>query len=378
MGFIYGTELYGSERGNLAALQSMQRNGARITVGISNREESGGTVGAAARNMGFDTIEIPYGGALSGPSMTRYKSYRKRQLKRLFSVSRDILPALRSLNPTHVLIGSPLAHIYVAIALLKLRKPIIYRMGDAPGTDSKIQPYLWKALAMRANTIVANSHFVQSLVRHQGRQFNRKCTVIHNIAPDRTKEVDPNKIDHLTTTKQPFQLVYVGQLTARKGLPELIDALIALNDANIGCWIVGGPDADSALVREKQAALDSRNSQTHIQYMGFEDDPRPYYVAADWHIAPSTYDEPFANVTLEAKLCGTPSIVSNRGGFPEAVRHGIDGLITEPNVESLQAAILSVQKHGVNMGAAALQSTRSTFSQQRFDTAWCEVITAAQ
>ena len=125
LGIIYGTELYGSERGNLAALQSLHRSGARITVGISSRKEGGGAVGDAARRMGYDTLEIPFGGPLSGHSMRAYKSYRKRQFKRLYSVSRDIGPTLRELNPSHVLVGSPLAHIYLAISFFRLGKPII-------------------------------------------------------------------------------------------------------------------------------------------------------------------------------------------------------------------------------------------------------------
>ena len=182
LGIIYGTELYGSERGNLAALQSLHRSGARITVGISSRAEGGGAVGDAARRMGFETLEIPFGGPLSGHSMRVYKSYRKRQYRKLWTVSKDILPALRKANPSHILIGSPLAHIYLAIALLRLGKPILYRMGDAPEVNSKVQPHLWRLLAGRAKTIVANSNFVMSLVRDQGRRFERKCAVIHNLS----------------------------------------------------------------------------------------------------------------------------------------------------------------------------------------------------
>ena len=103
LGVIYGTELYGSERGNLAALKSMQRSGAQITVGISSRVENGGAVGEAARSLGCETIDILFGGLLSGPSIHTYKSYRKRQFKRLYTVSRNIFPTLKNLAPTHVL-----------------------------------------------------------------------------------------------------------------------------------------------------------------------------------------------------------------------------------------------------------------------------------
>lgn len=375
LGIIYGTELYGSERGNLAALQSLQRSGARITVGISSRIEHGGAVGEAARSLGFDTIEIPFGAPLSGPSMRTYKSYRKRQLKRLYTISRDISPTLKKLGPTHVLIGSPLAHIYLAIALFRLSKPIIYRMGDAPEVASKLQPHLWRILARRTKIIVANSHFVKSLVREQGRRFDKKCTVIHNIAPDRTTPPTPEKIDALRASKRSLQLVYVGQLTERKGFHELITALVNLDDPGIGCWFVGNPAGEQDLFDHIQSKLKKAASRTHIEFFGFQSDPRPYFSAADWHIAPSIYDEPFANVTLEAKSSATPSMVSNRGGFPEAITDGINGLLLEPSTKHIMAAIkLARTLDADRMGKAAKTSMDTTFSQTGFDSAWAHVI----
>jgi len=378
IGFIYGTELYGSERGNLTALGSMQRNGARITVGVSSRTEGGGAVGEAARALGFNVLEVPFGGPLSGHSMRAYKSYRKRQYRKLRSVSQEILPELRALNPSHILIGSPLAHIYLAIALFRLGKPIIYRMGDAPGTGSKIQPLLWRILASRSRSIVANSRFVHSLVERQGRRFSKKSVVIHNIAPNRDTPLDESLLRELEHSKRPTQLVYVGQLTRRKGVHDLAEALIALDDPELGCWFVGGATGEPGLLEEMESRIRSSNTRTDIQFMGFQPDPRPYFRAADWHMAPSTYGEPFANVTLEAKAGATASIVSNRGGFPEAIRDEQDGFIVEPGAEPIRAAIQKAKSlDAESMGQAALDSTANTFSRARFDERWAQVILSA-
>lgn len=375
LGIIHGTELYGSERGNLAALQSLQRSGARVTIGISSRTERGGAVGDAARSMGFDTLEIPFGGPLSGHSMRAYKSYRKRQYRKLWTVSRDILPALRELNPSHVLAGSPLAHIYLAIALFRLGKPIVYRMGDAPEVKSKVQPHLWRLLAGRAKAIVANSHFVKTLVRNQGQRFEKKCTVIHNIAPARLGPLDEEKVTQLKASKRPFQFVYVGQLTERKGVYALIEALSSLDNANIGCWFVGDPAGEPEKLAQVQFQLRDQPSRTRIEFAGFQTDPRPYFHAADWHVAPSIYNEPFANVTLEAKASGTPSLVSDRGGFPEAVQNGINGLVVTPDPNHIRKAIQQAQTMDARkMGIAAKASLTSTFSKVGFDSAWAKVI----
>ena len=379
LGFIYGTELYGSERGNLAALQSMQRNGARITVGVSSRTEGGGGVGEAARSMGFNIFEVPYGGPLSGYSMRVMKSYRKRQYRRLRSVSRDLLPILREINPTHILVGSPLAHAYVAIALFKLGKPILYRMGDAPGKESRIQSLLWHVLAWRSSTIVANSRFVQSLIKNQSLFYARKSQVIHNIAPERAQPISKPLVEQLKQSKRKTQIVYVGQLTKRKGVHELVTALIELNNAELGCWLVGAPAGETEGFKELKKTVQTSQTKTGIEFIGFQPDPRPYYRVADWHIAPSTYEEPFANVTLEAKANGTASIVSSKGGFPESITHGEDGLILEPSTQAIKTAIQTATiLNATQFGAAAKQSSETTFSRLPFDQKWVQAILETQ
>jgi len=48
-------------------------------------------------------------------------------------------------------------------------------------------------------------------------------------------------------------------------------------------------------------------------------------------IVPSSFDEPFGMVTIEALACGTPVIGSNHGATPELLQLGNSGFITEPN-----------------------------------------------
>ena len=71
------------------------------------------------------------------------------------------------------------------------------------------------------------------------------------------------------------------------------------------------------------------NSKTKVDHIGFTTDPRPYFHAADWHTAPSVYEEPNANVVLEALAAETPSIVTPRGGMPENITHGVNGFVLE-------------------------------------------------
>lgn len=58
-------------------------------------------------------------------------------------------------------------------------------------------------------------------------------------------------------------------------------------------------------------------------------DIRPVYAAADVFVLPSTFQETFGLVILEAFACGLPVIASRSGGIPELVRDGENGILFE-------------------------------------------------
>jgi glycosyltransferase involved in cell wall biosynthesis len=59
-------------------------------------------------------------------------------------------------------------------------------------------------------------------------------------------------------------------------------------------------------------------------------------------VVPSLWEEPFGIVALEGIACCDMVIVTQRGGLPEAV--GNCGLVVEPTVEDIAAAMRSVVK----------------------------------
>lgn len=80
----------------------------------------------------------------------------------------------------------------------------------------------------------------------------------------------------------------------------------------------------------------------NMRAMGYMRDARQLamlYSACDIFVAPST-DEAFGQVFIEAAACGTPSVGFPVGGVPEAITHGVTGLVArELTAESLADAI---------------------------------------
>jgi glycosyltransferase involved in cell wall biosynthesis len=375
---IYGAELFGSERANLEALQSMQRMGAAILVGVSAREPGGGDVGDFARNAGFETFLLPFGSHFAYSWMRHDRAYRNRQLKRLWTNSRALHQAIKQFGPTHLMFSTVLSSIFVSLALVWHRTPLIYRIGDAPVVQSKFQLFFWRRLIRRATHIVCISDFiVQEVMAHSDVSKN-KVSRIYNVPITRPGKADANTIESLKAHKRPLQLVYVGQIGEQKGVSILVHALIAANDSRIGAWIVGGSAHTEKLEAELKTAVRKSKTNTSIRFEGFQADPRPYYAAADWHIAPSVYQEPLGNIVQEAKIAGIPSIISNNGGLPELIADGIDGVVlSEVDSETIQQAfenLLNQPENWKDMGNAARKSLHPQFTHATFDADWGNVV----
>lgn len=97
----------------------------------------------------------------------------------------------------------------------------------------------------------------------------------------------------------------------RKGLPLLLQLFEKLKGTNKHLMIIGSPEVKSDL--------------PNVHYLGFFDDPRKFYVAADALVHPSVY-EPYGQIVAEALQSGTPVIISDQVGASELVGAG-EGLV---------------------------------------------------
>ena len=74
-------------------------------------------------------------------------------------------------------------------------------------------------------------------------------------------------------------------------------------------------------------------------FHGFQENPVPYYAAADCIVFPS-YHEGMSNVLLEEEAVGRPLITSDILGCREAVDQGVTGILVKvKDTESLQEAM---------------------------------------
>ncbi len=106
---------------------------------------------------------------------------------------------------------------------------------------------------------------------------------------------------------------------ARKGLAHLAEAMSILNlpDAMVVCVGHMSHDAEPPI--------------PGMRAMGYMEDPvrlAMLYSACDLFVGPSL-EEAFGQVFVEAAACGTPAIGYPVGGVPEAITHGVTGLVAD-------------------------------------------------
>lgn len=139
--------------------------------------------------------------------------------------------------------------------------------------------------------------------------LNTLRRVIHNPCP-RPKTTGNKKSD-------PNTIAYVGELTYKKGLHKLLDALKILVDEgkNYKLLVAGvGPMED----RFKRF-VNKNNLDKNVVFLGWVNEPNEVYQKSTVTVVPSLWPDTFPRVAFEPMFNNRIPIVSRYGGMPEAV-----------------------------------------------------------
>ena len=100
----------------------------------------------------------------------------------------------------------------------------------------------------------------------------------------------------------------------------------------------------------------------HIDYRGLvgPEERAEILSHARASFAPTLYCEPFGLVVPEAQLCGTPSITTDWGAFPETVEHGVSGFRCHNLAEFIHAARIAGDLDPADCRAKGLQYDQET------------------
>lgn len=153
----------------------------------------------------------------------------------------------------------------------------------------------------------------------------------------------------LSIPPEAFVFIFAGRIVADKGIRELITAFESLagHNPSVHLLLIGDTEPESdPLDYSTVSAMRALCASGRLSVVGWQDDIRPWYAAADALVFPS-YREGFPNVVIEAGAMSLPSIVTDINGSREIIQNMVNGTI--------------IPAHD----AEALLAAMSTFAQQR-------------
>lgn len=157
---------------------------------------------------------------------------------------------------------------------------------------------------------------------------------------------------------------FVGRIVGDKGINELVKAFMDLQN--------GHPDTRLLLVGPFEESLDPVSDETRqqiethpdIEWVGWQQDIRPYLAASDVFVFPS-YREGFPNVVIQAGAMGLPSIVTDINGCDEIIQEGVNGCFIPPHDET--ALLQAMQRLSDPRLRRALASRARPLMAERYE-----------
>jgi glycosyltransferase involved in cell wall biosynthesis len=159
-----------------------------------------------------------------------------------------------------------------------------------------------------------------------------------------------------------FAIACVANYRPRKGIEVLVDAFgkLAHSVAPHLLLIGGGMDAPRLA---RHIAASPAASRIHV--LGYRADAPALTAACDLFVLPSTKREGLARSLIEAMAYGVAPVVTDCGGSPELVQHGVSGLVVPvADPGALAAAIRMLHDDAAlraRLAAGARERIRSDF-----------------
>ncbi|MDT0167194.1 glycosyltransferase family 4 protein [Actinotalea sp. AC32] len=303
-----GAELYGSDRVMLESVAGFREAGWRVVVTLC---DDGPLVGELEA-LGARVVR-------TRTPVLRKSALRPAGFVRL--VADTLVGSVRGLSLVRRTRADALYVSTVTVPLWTLlgrlaRRPVLLHVHEAEASAPVLVRRALALPVLAATGVVANSEFSVGVLRGALPATVRRATVVHNGVPGPERPTPARE-----RLDGPVRMLYVGRLSARKGVDVAVEAL--------GELVAGGCPAQLDVVgavypgyewfeqqlRDRVAELGIAHA---VRFHGFHPSVWGFLADADVAVVPSVVDEPFGNTAVEAVLAARPLVVSATSGLREA------------------------------------------------------------
>lgn len=206
---------------------------------------------------------------------------------------------------------------------LRCSKSNMFRNGkncDKPCLDCRALRMSHAQASEQVTAVVGVSRFVLDRLLNAGYFSEAPIReVLYNFGTSVPSELPP---------KQPaprLRLGFIGFLAESKGIEWLLRTFKGSRLSDVELLIAGrGEEQYEKGLRERYGDGDD------ISFLGFIK-PADFFAQVDVAIVPSLWNDTLPSVVFESLGYGVPVVGSRRGGIPEMVLDGVNGLVFEPD-----------------------------------------------
>lgn len=182
-----------------------------------------------------------------------------------------------------------------------------------------IMNQLYKNAFKCSKTVVFQNNDDLNLFVGMGLVVREKTVIVNGSG------VDLNRFE-FSPLPHNSRFLFVGRLLKEKGIREFIEAakIIKRKFPNSSFIAVGDTDTNPSSLQKNEVA--KYQEEGLIQFVGFQQDVRPYINQCDYFILPS-YHEGTPRCVLEAMAMGRPIITTDAPGCRETVINGVNGFL---------------------------------------------------
>ena len=264
-----------------------------------------------------------------------------------------------------VLLQDELAHPSLAWTNRSLSVPIVSIVHHLRASERRRLTPLYRAVEGRylrsVDGVVCNSTVTRDVVTDLGVDADRTV-----VAPPAGDRFDPAiAADRIAerAREQPLRVLFVGNITPRKGVDTLIDGLAAA-DGDAELTVVGTPVDERYVARCRDRAVD-HGLTDRVTFTGPIDDDALAAAFGEHHVlaVPSRY-EGYGIVYLEGMGFGLPAVASRAGGATDIVTDGENGFLVDPGDAAAVADAISTLAADRERLATMGQAARERYAAQ--------------